>query len=130
MGPVAAPWLMLQPRRFLAGARLLLDSLVRIGYANVLLAVRIWRPSRPLRSGMVVVPTRMGGDAELGALGLITSLIVDNQVVDVDRSRRELQLHAISVPQPPTVEAKRRAIEPTERRLAVLVGPGRRSESG
>jgi len=82
---------------------------------------RIWTPSLPLASGMVVVPTELRSDAGVGALGLITSLIVDNQIVDVDRSRNELQFHAVDVPEGGT-PAKRAAITgPTERALAPIL---------
>jgi multicomponent Na+:H+ antiporter subunit E len=98
LGAVARPWLLLDPRRFLAVLRLVIVALGKIVVANVSLARRIWSPSRPLASGMVVVPTAMRTDGELGGLGLISSLIVDNQIVDLDRTRHELQYHAVQVP--------------------------------
>ena len=65
--------------------------------SNLSLSRRIWSPSRPLRPGMVIVPTEMRSDAGLTAVGLVTSLIVDNQIVDIDRKRGELQYHAVWV---------------------------------
>ncbi|MCU1658348.1 MAG: hypothetical protein JWO57_3004, partial [Pseudonocardiales bacterium] len=91
IGDVVAPWRLLDPRRIGSILWLLLVAVVRIVRANAGLAVRIWRPSRPLRSGMVIVPTALRTDGEIGALGLITSLIVDNQIVDVDRTHDVLQ---------------------------------------
>jgi multicomponent Na+:H+ antiporter subunit E len=71
---------------------------VRIVRANVKLARRIWSPRRPLSSGMLIIPTWARADGELAWTGLITSLIVDNQIVDVDRHRHVLQYHAVAVP--------------------------------
>jgi multicomponent Na+:H+ antiporter subunit E len=98
LGEVARPWLLLDPRRLAAALRLCAVTLGRVVAANVNLARRAWQPSRPLHPGMVVVPTNMRTDGNVAATGLITSLIVDNQVVDVDRVRHELQYHAIVVP--------------------------------
>ena len=99
LGDVAAPWAVLKPRRLAAVAVLFGASLGRIVRANMSLARRILLPSRPLRSGMIIVPTKARTDGELAATGLITSLIVDNQIVDLDRSERELQYHAVAVPE-------------------------------
>lgn len=98
LGPVVAPWQLLVPRRLVAVLHLAGYGLLAIARANVSLARRIWSPSRPLSSGMVVVPTTARTDGELTATGVITSLIVDNQVVDLDRSERVLQYHAVAIP--------------------------------
>lgn len=86
------------PRRI--AKAVMLGALVakNIVVANVVLARRIWSPSRPIRTGMVVVPTKVRSDAGLCAVGVITSLIVDNQIVDVDRARHTMLYHAIVVP--------------------------------
>ena len=47
---------------------------------------------------MVIVPTTESSDGGLAAVGLITSLIVDNQIVDLDRATHRLQYHAVAVP--------------------------------
>jgi multicomponent Na+:H+ antiporter subunit E len=120
LGRVAGPWRLLVPRNAVAALKLLVTALVKIPVANVRLAVRIWRPSRPLRSGMVVVPTRERSDLALTTVGLVTSLIVDNQIVDLDRRRHLLQYHAVDVPDGGP-EQKRAAInEPVERCLEGL----------
>lgn len=98
IGEVARPWALLDPRRLLGTVRLVASGLGRIVKANVTLARRIWLPSRPLRSGMVIVPTGLRSEGGVGGLGLISSLIVDNQITDVDLGRHELQYHAIDVP--------------------------------
>jgi len=97
LGPVAGPWDLLAPRRLLAIGRLAGRVPLRILRANVSLAYRVWRPRRPLRSGMVVVPTSCRTDGTLTAVGLITSVIVDNQLVDLHRDAGHLQYHAVWV---------------------------------
>lgn len=98
LGNVVGPWKLLDPRRIVALLRLGGYAAVQIVRANVELARRIWAPSRPLASGMVIVPTLARTDGELAATGVITSLIVDNQIVDLDRSDNALQYHAVEIP--------------------------------
>ena len=120
-GGVAAPWRLLDPRRLLALGALAVAVLARIVRANVVLAWRIWAPGRPLRSGMVIVPTHARTPGGLTAVGLISSLVVDNQIVDLDRRSHHLQYHAVNVPE--GVPAARRAAinGPIERRLEPLL---------
>lgn len=47
---------------------------------------------------MIIVPTKATSDGELAAIGVLTSLVVDNQLVDLDRSEHVLQYHAMAVP--------------------------------
>lgn len=98
MGAVVGPWSVLRPRRFGAIVMLVCECVVRIVIANLSLTRRILSPSRPLRSGMVVVATDARSDGEVAATGVLTSLVVDNQLVDVDRRAHRLQYHAMSVP--------------------------------
>ncbi|GAA4385571.1 hypothetical protein GCM10023147_07470 [Tsukamurella soli] len=51
LGPVARPWRLLDPRCLATVVRLVIVASGRIVVANVLLARRIWAPSRPLASG-------------------------------------------------------------------------------
>lgn len=120
LGPVVPPWRLLSPRRLVPTVRLLLASAWHILVANVALARRIWSPRSRLHTGMIVVPTVARSDGELAAVGLITSLIVDNQLVDLDRSARQLQYHTIDVP---SVEAGGRYESvngPTERTVCEI----------
>lgn len=98
LGDVAAPWALLDPRRLAAVGVLAGVVAARMARANLGLARRIWSPSRPLSSGMIVVPTSARTDGEWAATGLITSLIVDNQLVDIDRRGSRMQYHAVAVP--------------------------------
>jgi multicomponent Na+:H+ antiporter subunit E len=119
-GGVVPPWRLLEPRRLLALVWLIADTLVRIVVANVKLAYRIWAPSRPLQSGMLIVPTHARSPGGLTAVGLISSLIVDNQIVDLDGRSHHLQYHAVTVPKGGPA-ARRAAINgPVERRLERL----------
>lgn len=120
LGDAQGPWWFLRPRRLAAVARLVVEAAWRIVVANVKLALRIWSPRRPLSSGMVVVPTHERSDGGIAAVGIITSLIVDNQITDIDRRRHVLQYHAVAVP-PENHAAARRAINgPVEDLLAPL----------
>jgi multicomponent Na+:H+ antiporter subunit E len=98
LGDVAGPWRLLRPRAFAGGIWLVIAAARRVFLANLDLSRRIWDPRRPLSSGMVITPTRERPDWGLTAVGLISSLIVDNQLVDLDRQAQELQYHAVAVP--------------------------------
>jgi multicomponent Na+:H+ antiporter subunit E len=121
LGPVVGPWRLLQPARLLAIARLAGYAAVHIVRANLGLARRIWSPSRPLRSGMLVVATGARTDGELAATAVIASLIVDNQIVDLDRSERVLQYHAVAVPE--SGDPAESINAPVERRVAGVRKP-------
>ena len=98
LGEVAGPWRLLRPRALAGGAWLLVAAAGRILLANLELSRRIWDPRRPLASGMVITPTRERTDWGLAATGVISSLIVDNQITDLDAHAHELQYHAVEVP--------------------------------
>jgi len=121
-GGVARPWRLLDPRRLLVLGGLGAIVLVRIVAANISLARRILSPSRPLASGMVIVPTELRSEGALTATGLLTSVIVDNQIVDFDLARDQLQYHAVEVPSG-APQARREAINgPLERLVRRLLG--------
>lgn len=122
LGAVARPWSSLAPRRLAALVALGVTTAVRVVRADLGLARRILSPRRPLRSGMTVVPTRAGADGELAAIGLLTSLVVDNQIVDLDRQSGELQYHALAVPASDPAAARRAVTEPVERFLPAITG--------
>ena len=121
LGEVPGVWRLLVPRRLVGLLVLLGSSAARVVRANISLARRILSPSLPLRSGMTIVPAGYEGAAGLGAVGIITSLAVDNQIVDLDRDQRRLQYHAVDVPTG-SAAAKRAAINgPTEDALEPLL---------
>lgn len=122
---VVAPWRLLEPRRLVAVLALAAVSLIKIVKANISLAVRIWRPGRPLRSGMVVVPTALRSDGGLASVGLISSLIVDNQIVDLGRDQHVLQYHAVEVPEGTKSEQAEAINAPIERLVARIERSGR-----
>lgn len=100
LGRVVGPWTFVSPARLGPQLKLAGRMLVGITTANLELVRRTWSlPRTDVTPGMVIVPTRARSDAELTAVGMLTSLVVDNQFVDVDRSTHELLFHAIAVPQ-------------------------------
>lgn len=116
LGPLAGPWQGLAPRRAIGLVRLAGHVLVRMIAANLALTRRIWTPRLPLPSGMVVVSTTARTDGEYATVGLLTSVIVDSQLVDLDRDRQELQYHV--------VDANRRQINAAvEARIERLTRP-------
>jgi multicomponent Na+:H+ antiporter subunit E len=120
LGEVATPWATLRPRRLAALVLLAGECAARIVAANLSLTRRILSPSRPLHSGMVIVPTEARSDAELAATGVLTSLVVDNQFVDLQRDRHRLQYHAMTVPDGPARESVN---GPLERRIIAVTRP-------
>jgi multicomponent Na+:H+ antiporter subunit E len=118
LGPAARPWLLLDVRRLGRLAALAATSLVRIVRANAVLARRVWSPSLPLRSGMLVFPTKMKSDGALTAVALVSSVIVDNQLVDLEPGR--VQYHAIWVDSTDPEEAYEAINGPLERLLQPL----------
>jgi multicomponent Na+:H+ antiporter subunit E len=119
LGDVVGPWQLLTPRRLAAAAAIAASSGYRIVAANLRLSRLIWDPAlrRRLRTGMVIVPTTQESAGGLTAVGLITSLIVDNQLVDLDRSARQLQYHAVEVPEGGPEQVREKINGPLERRL-------------
>lgn len=122
LGPVPGPWQLLHPRRLAGLVVLLAVTAARVLVSNLRLARRIWAPGRPLSSGMVVATTSGRGPGWLTALGLMTSVVVDNQLVDLDASRGELQYHAVDVPAGGRDGATRAITGPAGRLLAPLTG--------
>ncbi|GAA1560480.1 hypothetical protein GCM10009804_16580 [Kribbella hippodromi] len=98
LGFPAGPWWFLAPRRLLALLRLAAGTATDVFRANLRLVYQIWTPRMPIRTGIVIVPTRFSDVDRVAATGLLSSLVVDNQVIDVDLKRRELLYHCIVVP--------------------------------
>ena len=120
LGGVAAPWRLLSPRILAGVIRLAVVTAGRILVANLRLARRIWSPGLPLRSGMVITATRQRSEGGLAATAILTSVTVDNQFVDVDRSRGEFQYHAVSVPDGEPEQAAGVINAPVERLLRMF----------
>ena len=118
LGPAARPWLLLDVRRLGRLLALAGVSLVRIIRANVGLARRVWSPTLPLRSGMLVFPTKMKSDGGVTAVALVSSVIVDNQLVDVEPGR--FQYHAVWITSTDPDEAYEAINGPLERLVQPL----------
>jgi multicomponent Na+:H+ antiporter subunit E len=117
LGGAVAPWRLLSPRTMIRLLQLTAISAGRILVANLRLARRIWSPRLRLHSGMVIAATRQRSEGGLAATGILTSLVVDNQLIDVDRLRGELQYHAVSVPDGDPWQVSEAVNAPTERLL-------------
>jgi multicomponent Na+:H+ antiporter subunit E len=95
--------------------------LAQILRANVVLAGLVCHRRPPIRTGMVIVPTKLRTEGGVAAVGLLTSLVVDNQIVDIDRNRHELLYHAVLVPDP-SRSVYEQVNGPVERQLLHLEG--------
>jgi multicomponent Na+:H+ antiporter subunit E len=118
LGPVARPWKLADPRRLARVVAVAATSLVRIVSANVELARRVWSPSLPIRTGMLVIPTDMRSDGAVFTVGVLGSVIVDHQLVDLEPGR--LQYHALWVASEDPEEARERINGPVERLIRPL----------
>lgn len=98
LGEVVRPWRVASPRRLWELVRVAGYLAIQIARANVVLAWRVWHRRPPIHTGLVIVPTKMRSDAGLTTVGLLSSLVVDNQIIDIDRRKHELLYHAVSVP--------------------------------
>jgi multicomponent Na+:H+ antiporter subunit E len=128
LGNAPGPWLLLSPARLAGAAWLLAVTAGRIVMSNLRLARRIWSLRRPLSSGMVIAATREHSAAGLTAVGLMTSVVVDSQLVDLDARRGQLQYHAVAAPAGGPDETARVINAPAERLLRPLLrDPGRRT---
>nr|BFE58068.1 hypothetical protein GCM10020063_025940 [Dactylosporangium thailandense] len=94
LGPVAGPWRLLRPRRLGPLLALAASVAVRAVVANLRLTRLIWSRRRP-GSAMVTVATSARSDAEVTAVGLLTSIIVNSQLVDVHQGRHRLRYHTV-----------------------------------
>ena len=117
LGDAPGPWTLLRPRRVVPLRRLVGGLAVDCTRANLQMARRVWAPHPRLRTGMVVVGTQARTEGQVGAVGLLTSLVVDNQVVDVDLDERTMLYHCVEVPRDDPYDAVN---GPVERRLLAI----------
>lgn len=115
LGAPAAPWRLLPPLKLARLVAVVATSAARIVGANIVLARRVWSPSRPIRTGMLVIPTQLRSDGGITVLGLLGSIIVDHQLVDLEPGR--LQYHAMWVATEDPIEARERVNGRLERLL-------------
>jgi multicomponent Na+:H+ antiporter subunit E len=66
---------------------------------------------------MVIARTTTGSAPQLAAAGLLSSLVVDNQLVDVAAADHEMQYHAVRVPGTTPDAVRERVNGPIEDRL-------------
>jgi multicomponent Na+:H+ antiporter subunit E len=100
-------WWMDDPRRWLALGKLLVEFTRQLIVQNVTLAIRVFRPSLPIRPGIVAVPTTLRQDGELTILGSLMSLTPDTVTMDIDQERGIIYVHWIDVKTTEPEEARR-----------------------
>ncbi len=96
-----------------------------------------WQVLNPLQhpgAAIVAVPLRIDDDLILAHTAVTASLIPGSLVIEIDRDRRILYLHALGVSTDEDVEAQRRSVQNWERRIVRAVGSraqvARLSENG
>ena len=117
LGEVPGPWTLLRPRRVGATAP-------PGGWAGGRLHARE-PPDGPARVDAPPAAAHGDGrrrdaartDGQVGAVGLLTSLVVDNQVIDVDLDERTMLYHCVEVPRGEPYDAVN---GPVERRLLAI----------
>ena len=85
------------PRRWLAFFSLLLEFAWQLIKQNISLSIRVFKPSLPIRPGIVAVPTKLAGDIELTILGSLMSLTPDTVTMDIDQESGIIFVHWIDV---------------------------------
>ena len=82
-------------------------------------------PSRRPRSGVIAAQLRTRDDLVLSLTGIMTSLVPGTVIVEVDRAESILYLHVLRGGTPAQLDAARRSVLTTERRLVRAIGsPG------
>jgi len=97
LGTVARPWAVVAPRRLTALVRLAAVTSWRLLVAGMSLSRAVWFGGSRPPSGLVTIDTDERRDGGLAAVGLLTSLTPDNQLVDLDRQRSVLLYHTLRV---------------------------------
>jgi multicomponent Na+:H+ antiporter subunit E len=75
-----------------------------------------------IRNAVIAVPLRSASDLLMTAVGHVLSLIPGSLVVEVDRGRATLYIHAMNAPTPESVEKVRSGIQNIEARLIQVMG--------
>ncbi len=101
------PAWMLQPSRWRALGELTVEFIRQLVIQNVTLAIRVLRPSLPIRPGIVAIPTTLRDDVALTLLGSLVTLTPDTVTMDIDQQRGLVYVHWIDVKTTDMPEAQR-----------------------
>ncbi|MGH2537755.1 MAG: Na+/H+ antiporter subunit E, partial [Candidatus Promineifilaceae bacterium] len=108
--------------RWAALGRLLLAFVRQLVAQNVSLALRVFRPSLPIRPGIVAVPTSLRSAGQLSLLASLMSLTPDTLTMDIDREAGLIYVHWIDVRATEPEEARRLISADLEARIKAWLG--------
>lgn len=96
--------------------------LVALVKGSLIVAWQVLDPRRQPRAAIIAVPLRVDDDLMMAHTAVTASLIPGSLVVEADRDRRILYLHAIDVRSEADLERQRRTVQRWEARLVRAVG--------
>ncbi|MGW9493709.1 Na+/H+ antiporter subunit E [Streptomyces prasinus] len=115
--------------RPLAIGRLLAGLLKDIVVSGATVAWQALRYGERTSTAIVEVPLRVDSDLLITAVAELTTIAPGTLVVEIDRRRQRLYVHALPVRDEADVDRRREAVQTLERRVARAVGRGRRTGS-
>lgn len=120
--------------RPVAALTLLVWFVVQVAVASVQVAVQAFRalgPGRGPVSGIVAAQLRTRDDLLLALTATVLALIPGTVIVEVDRAESVLYLHVLNGDDPERLDAVKRSVLDTERRLVRAIGsPGEQEVAG
>ncbi|MGW3679516.1 Na+/H+ antiporter subunit E [Streptomyces prasinus] len=113
--------------RPLAIGRLLAGLLKDIVVSGATVAWQALRYGERTSTAIVEVPLRVDSDLLITAVAELTTIAPGTLVVEIDRRRQRLYVHALPVRDEADVDRRREAVQTLERRVERAVGRGRRT---
>ncbi|MEU1691360.1 Na+/H+ antiporter subunit E [Streptomyces hirsutus] len=113
--------------RPLAIGRLLVDLLKDLVGSGVTVAWQVLRYGGKTSTAIVEVPLHVDSDLLITAVAELTTIAPGTLVVEIDRRRQRLYVHALPVRDETDLARRRKAVQTVERRVARAVGRGRRT---
>ncbi|MFF0114358.1 Na+/H+ antiporter subunit E [Streptomyces prasinus] len=113
--------------RPLAIGRLLAGLLKDIVVSGATVAWQALRYGERTSTAIVEVPLRVDSDLLITAVAELTTIAPGTLVVEIDRRRQRLYVHALPVRDETEVDRRREAVQTLERRVERAVGRGRRT---
>lgn len=104
------------------GAVFFLEFLFALVRGSLIVAWQVLDPRKHPGSAIIAVPLRTDDDLIMTHTAVTASLIPGSLIVDIDRDRRILYVHAIGVRSQEELDSQRRAIQHWEERIVRAVG--------
>ncbi len=111
------------------GVVFFLEFLLSLVRGSLLVAWQVVDPRRQPGAAIIAVPLRTDDDLIMTHVAVTASLIPGSLIIDVDRDRRILYLHAIGVRSQEQLDRQRREIQHWEERIVRAVGSREQSRA-